>query len=254
MRPAAASARCDLPSAWLLRPRRVPDRGRRGDADARSSAARPGRLRGHRPRISRCRRQWEGDGDPGRLGIGVLAGSGVWLLLRPRTFQVIMGLSLLLRGQPLHLRDGLGCGGRPPIVEPDGGDRRLRRSAAPGAGAHRHRHRLRDDGAPPRGAAARAAWTGTDHVDGREPERTGWRTTWMIVPVVLPPGWPALMLLLDRAAARSEGGDQRTSALAAARRGAPAAMLADGRPRPPTRWATGRRRSASCWCWTGSRR
>jgi multicomponent K+:H+ antiporter subunit C len=27
--------------------------------------------------------------------IGVLAGSGVWLLLRPRTFQVIMGLALL---------------------------------------------------------------------------------------------------------------------------------------------------------------
>ncbi len=29
------------------------------------------------------------------LGIGVLTGSGVWLLLRPRTFQVIVGLSLL---------------------------------------------------------------------------------------------------------------------------------------------------------------
>ena len=29
------------------------------------------------------------------LAIGVLAGSGVWLLLRPRTFQVIMGLSLV---------------------------------------------------------------------------------------------------------------------------------------------------------------
>ena len=29
------------------------------------------------------------------LGIGVLAGSGVWLILRPRTFQVIIGLSLL---------------------------------------------------------------------------------------------------------------------------------------------------------------
>lgn len=29
------------------------------------------------------------------LGIGVLAGSAVWLLLRPRTFQVIIGLSLL---------------------------------------------------------------------------------------------------------------------------------------------------------------
>ena len=29
------------------------------------------------------------------LGIGVLAGSGMWLLLRPRTFQVILGLALL---------------------------------------------------------------------------------------------------------------------------------------------------------------
>lgn len=29
------------------------------------------------------------------LGIGVLTASGVWLLLRPRTFQVIVGLSLL---------------------------------------------------------------------------------------------------------------------------------------------------------------
>ena len=29
------------------------------------------------------------------LAIGILAGSGVWLILRPRTFQVIIGLSLL---------------------------------------------------------------------------------------------------------------------------------------------------------------
>ena len=29
------------------------------------------------------------------LAIGVLAGSGVWLLLRPRTFQVLIGLALL---------------------------------------------------------------------------------------------------------------------------------------------------------------
>ena len=29
------------------------------------------------------------------LAIGILAGSGVWLLLRPRTFQVIIGLALL---------------------------------------------------------------------------------------------------------------------------------------------------------------
>jgi len=29
------------------------------------------------------------------LGIGVFASCGVWLILRPRTFQVIIGLSLL---------------------------------------------------------------------------------------------------------------------------------------------------------------
>ena len=29
------------------------------------------------------------------LAIGALAGSGVWLILRPQTFQVIIGLSLL---------------------------------------------------------------------------------------------------------------------------------------------------------------
>ena len=29
------------------------------------------------------------------LGIGILMGSGVWLVLRPRTFQVIVGLSLM---------------------------------------------------------------------------------------------------------------------------------------------------------------
>jgi multicomponent K+:H+ antiporter subunit C len=29
------------------------------------------------------------------IAVGVLTGSGVWLLLRPRTFQVVTGLSLL---------------------------------------------------------------------------------------------------------------------------------------------------------------
>jgi multicomponent K+:H+ antiporter subunit C len=29
------------------------------------------------------------------MAIGVLAGSGVWLLLRPRTFQVVLGLAML---------------------------------------------------------------------------------------------------------------------------------------------------------------
>jgi multicomponent K+:H+ antiporter subunit C len=29
------------------------------------------------------------------LGIGALTGSGIWLILRPRTFQVIIGISIL---------------------------------------------------------------------------------------------------------------------------------------------------------------
>jgi len=29
------------------------------------------------------------------IGIGIMTGSGVWLILRPRTYQVIIGLSLL---------------------------------------------------------------------------------------------------------------------------------------------------------------
>lgn len=29
------------------------------------------------------------------IAIGALGGSGIWLLLRPRTFQVIMGISLV---------------------------------------------------------------------------------------------------------------------------------------------------------------
>ena len=29
------------------------------------------------------------------IAVGVLGGSGVWLLLRPRTFEVVMGLALL---------------------------------------------------------------------------------------------------------------------------------------------------------------
>jgi multicomponent K+:H+ antiporter subunit C len=37
------------------------------------------------------------------IGIGVLIGSGVWLLLRPRTYQVIIGLSLLAYGVNLFI-------------------------------------------------------------------------------------------------------------------------------------------------------
>jgi multicomponent K+:H+ antiporter subunit C len=51
------------------------------------------------------------------IGIGVLAGSGVWLALRPRTFQVLMGLTLLSYATNLFI---FGMGrlktGRPPII------------------------------------------------------------------------------------------------------------------------------------------
>ncbi|HEY9548322.1 MAG TPA: Na+/H+ antiporter subunit C [Kiloniellaceae bacterium] len=53
------------------------------------------------------------------LGIGVLTGSGVWLLLRPRTFQVIIGLSLISYAVNLFI---FGMGrlrtAMPPILDP----------------------------------------------------------------------------------------------------------------------------------------
>jgi multicomponent K+:H+ antiporter subunit C len=52
------------------------------------------------------------------LGIGLLAGCGVWLLLRPRTFQVVLGLSLLSYAVNLFIFVmGWVRGGRPPFVE-----------------------------------------------------------------------------------------------------------------------------------------
>jgi multicomponent K+:H+ antiporter subunit C len=52
------------------------------------------------------------------LAIGILAGSGVWLLLRPRSFQVIIGLCLLSYAVNLFI---FGMGrlrmNAPPIVD-----------------------------------------------------------------------------------------------------------------------------------------
>jgi multicomponent K+:H+ antiporter subunit C len=51
--------------------------------------------------------------------IGVLAGAGVWLVLRPRTFQVIMGLALLSYAVNLFIFSvGSLFVARPPIVIP----------------------------------------------------------------------------------------------------------------------------------------
>jgi multicomponent K+:H+ antiporter subunit C len=56
------------------------------------------------------------------LAIGVLTSSGVWLLLRPRTFQVIMGLALLSYAVNLFIF-GMGrlVTDRPPIINAAGG-------------------------------------------------------------------------------------------------------------------------------------
>ena len=51
------------------------------------------------------------------LGIAVLAGSGVWLVLRPRTFQVAIGLSLVSYAVNLFIFVmGWVRGGRAPVV------------------------------------------------------------------------------------------------------------------------------------------
>ena len=51
------------------------------------------------------------------IAIGVLTGSGVWLVLRPRTFQVIVGLSLLSYGVNLFIFSmGRLAIGRAPII------------------------------------------------------------------------------------------------------------------------------------------
>jgi multicomponent K+:H+ antiporter subunit C len=107
------------------------------------------------------------------LGIGVLTGSGVWLLLRPRTFQVIVGLSLLSYAVNLFI---FGTGplrtGAPPLLEsPTVGDPARYADPLPQALVLT---------AIVISFATTALFlvvllasrglTGTDHVDGREPE------------------------------------------------------------------------------------
>jgi multicomponent K+:H+ antiporter subunit C len=107
------------------------------------------------------------------LAIGVLTGCGVWLLLRPRTFQVVIGLSLLSYAVNLFIvAMGRLRSGAAPIVE---------------AAASADSAALADP--LPQALVLTAivisfamtalllvvllaarGLTGTDHVDGREPE------------------------------------------------------------------------------------
>ena len=104
------------------------------------------------------------------LAVGVLTASGVWLLLRPRTFQVIIGLSLISYAVNLFIfaMGRLRTGRHRSLQTRKPRSGALRRSASAGLGPHRHRHQLRDDGPVPRRPAGLArpdrhrpcGWTG----------------------------------------------------------------------------------------------
>jgi multicomponent K+:H+ antiporter subunit C len=108
------------------------------------------------------------------IGIGVLVGSGVWLVVRPRTYQVVIGLALLSYAVNLFIFSmGRLSNKNAPVVDPETG-------IDPAAFV---------DPLPQAlvltaiviGFATTAlflvvliasrGFTGTDHVDGREPER-----------------------------------------------------------------------------------
>jgi multicomponent K+:H+ antiporter subunit C len=106
------------------------------------------------------------------IGIGVLIASGVWLLLRPRTFQVIIGLSLISYGVNLFIfAMGRLRISAPPVVDPDATDPGLYADPLPQGLVLT---------AIVIGFAMTALFlvvllaarglTGTDHVDGEEPE------------------------------------------------------------------------------------
>ena len=108
------------------------------------------------------------------LGIGVLTGSGIWLLLRPRTFQVIVGLSLLSYAVNLFIfsTGGLQTGAAPILERGGVGDLVTHADPLPQALVLT---------AIVIGFATTALFlvvllaarglTGTDHVDGRERDR-----------------------------------------------------------------------------------
>ncbi len=108
------------------------------------------------------------------IAIGVLGGSGVWLLLRPRTFQVIIGLSLLSYAVNLFiLAMGRVRTGAPPILP-------VRAAGDPAQFADPLPQALVLTAIVISFATtalflvillASRGLSGTDHVDGREPEQ-----------------------------------------------------------------------------------
>ena len=108
------------------------------------------------------------------LAVGVLVGSGIWLVLRPRTFQVLMGLALLSYATNLFIfgMGRLALHKAPLIDRTNSVDPSLYADPVPQALVLT---------AIVIGFATTALFlvvllalrglTGTDHVDGREPDR-----------------------------------------------------------------------------------
>lgn len=105
------------------------------------------------------------------IAIGVLVASGVWLLLRPRTYQVIIGLSLIAYGVNLFIFSmGRLRSNAAPVLEGTAGDLSQYTDPVPQALVLT---------AIVIGFATTALFlvvllvsrglTGSDHVDGREP-------------------------------------------------------------------------------------
>ena len=107
------------------------------------------------------------------IAIGALAGSGIWLLLRPRTYQVIIGLSLISYAVNLFiLSTGRLRSGVPPILNPgESGD--LSQYADPVPQALVLTAIVISFAVTALFLVvllASRGLTGTDHVDGSEPE------------------------------------------------------------------------------------
>ena len=124
-------------------------------------------------RRRRPERRGAADGDSPRLGIGVLATAGVYLMLRPRTFQVIIGLTLttyavnlfLVALSRVKLRRAASWWRAPWWRGARTWTPCRRRWCSP------HRHLVLHDGAVPGHPPAARGLTGTDHVDGEEGEK-----------------------------------------------------------------------------------
>jgi multicomponent K+:H+ antiporter subunit C len=106
------------------------------------------------------------------LGIGVLTSSGVWLLLRPRTFQVLVGLSLLSYAVNLFIFSmGRLRTNAPPLLRP-GEPNNLAQYADPVPQALVLTEIVITFAMTALLLVvllASRGFTGTDHVDGREP-------------------------------------------------------------------------------------